>query len=312
MEYFNFKFTVQTVEDAILTRAACDAIIQTATRERFAKASAPFGTGNQERDNSIHTTDPQRADDSEETVIENATAPEPGLTFAGLPVVKMTVLEPDMVAAPEQEDATDGDDESSEYSKAQIKEAAAHDPELAALASKKGKKTAETKLRIQELTARYYVTTHGRTFTEAPAQPEEPREERAIAPNPLSGLSAAQLNDMLNRGCVVEQAVAVETASKPTGLAALDPDLASISASHVTQQPQAEPEPAKAAEISAVTLANLSQKELADKIVDLADNGHGYGWFTNVIRLGGGKVGNMPVDFMRKVVENPDAYYPQN
>ena len=184
------------------------------------------------------------------------------------------------------------------FSKEQIKAAAAQNPELAAIVAKKGRKSVAETTRIMELTAQ--------VLGDQP-EPVGAALNGSTAEELRAALAATTTQVSAEPGVVVCELPATTTTGieqPKSGLAALDPDVASIAAA--ASKPQAEPEPEPAKD----DISSLSDSDLYERIQNYA-NGAGLFWFKNVVDQGGGNINKMPRDHMIKVLGNPEAFYPE-
>lgn len=195
----------------------------------------------------------------------------------------------------------------SPYTKEQIKNAAGVNPELAALISKRGRKSAEESARIVALTR---ATIDGSAFGEKPV----PTTTAAPVGAALQGATAEELNAALKADTTVVEsqpgvevrtvpAAATAAASQPNGALDFLNKKGAMSAASAGQS-VAQPAPAQP--------AAESPADLFKRIQAYADDGAGLFWFRNVVSMGGGDIQNLTPEFMQGVLANPEAYYPSH
>ena len=266
-----FTFHVESLADAVYAKAALEGILSVGVRsQNGTKVEATTGT-------ILNTgaltagTDPDFKPG--EPMPHGPAAEEPEPMF-------------DLKANPEahthQPQAADLD--TPDFSKDQIKAAAAHCPELATLVAKKGRRSAADQAKIKELTALHLEEKIGEELKGSTAE----ELQAALAGQPAGGAE-----------------VQVPNATPASGLAALNPELAALAAAHTAASPQT-----TGTQDSGESLVNLPDSELYKRISDFAETA-GLPWFRNVAALGGGNLNALPRDFMLKVLADPDAYYPR-
>ena len=275
----NFHFQVESLADAVYAKAALDGILSVGVRSQNgtkveATAGTILNTGALTSAGVVTGSDPDY---------------KPGDPFPKGPVAEEPKAMYDLREEPDAHTHHQVDD-SPDFTKEQIKAAAAHCPELAALVGKRGKKSEVEKAKIKELTALHL--------------PNAPAEEERVG-EALAGATAEELQEALTTGVhenTTTEPVA-EAETKPTGLAALDPDLAAIASQRQPAATEAAPQQASG------DLSALSDAELYQRIQDYGESDEGgFSWFRNVVAQGGGNINKLPREHMLKVLENPAAF----
>lgn len=174
------------------------------------------------------------------------------------------------------------------FTKEQIKAAAKFHPDLAALVSKRGKKTAEEKARIIALTAEVLNEN----------QVDEQSEEAEPAEEPVGkvfeGASAEQLN------AILEATTTPVTTTENVEVRTLPNFLTEANGGGQTEKVD-EPQVTN-------SLESMPDEALHKMIVDYMQSDGGFFWFRNVVSLGGGDMNKLPREHMLKVLSDPAAF----
>lgn len=205
------------------------------------------------------------------------------------------------------------------YSKEQIKAAAGVNPELLALISKRGRKSAEQQQQIYDLTR---ATLDGSAFP--PFVVTAPKAAPPVGAA-LAGMTAQELNAALKAPTSTDTAVTdtstvthasaqveVRKISNPN----VDLDFlnkpATASAPPAAAAPAAAPEPPAAQEAPVTAdVTSLSDADLRAQITKLAEDNYGLPWFLSVVTKGGGNMNDLNRDFMLQVLSTPDSFQPE-
>lgn len=224
--------------------------------------------------------------------------------------------------------ADDSPDAPGEYTKDQIKQAATSNPELAALVSKKGKKSATEKARMQELTRHVLGAKTCAEAATAPAK-EQPPVGQALA-----GMTAEQLNQAIKsvgttvagEGDTQVQVlgdaktaahVAQEALLGKTHTARLAAPVSTNTAVDLdflgpkTEAPVAMPTPplnTPAPADAGDGLESLSRDDLVKKVQAHGFGELGFAWLRNVVEAGGGSFDKLKADYMVHALRNPGQF----
>jgi hypothetical protein len=205
--------------------------------------------------------------------------------------------------------------------KEQIKAAAALSPELAALVSKRGRKSAAEQFKIDALTRLALGLDPTRGVRPKPIDEFEAGIVESIG-KALEGATAEELAAALAQTTTVtetapgvevrtlvatgnpavEVAEVISNGSAGSTGATVDPDFDFLAKNEeLTTQAEAEP----------IDLDRIGKDDLMDLINAYAGDGAGILWYRCVVEKGGGKTAKLTPDYLRGVLRNPEAYYPE-
>lgn len=293
------KFRIESLQDAVLASAAVQAVQSVFARTSMATGTVTVGAeelspalfGTQFSDGFTHNDEPNT-----------------GNQQSDIPQTGLAQVDP----APAKEDKINSEPEydKTPYTKEQLKAAAAHNEELAALVSKRGKKTPAHWARLNQLAAEVIgdAAKQQSVGTALKGQTAE-QLQAALTANTVptnSPADAGKQPTLETSTQVVHQEPGLEVRAQPGEQA---DSFAAALAERFKNDPKTEPS-ASAQQEQVDPLEGLSREELYQRIRKYAEDGAGLFWMRNVVDAGGGDASKMSAAHMLTALRNPTRYFP--
>lgn len=296
------KFRIESLQDAVLASAAVQAVQSVFARTSMATGTLAVGAeelspalfGTQFSEGFTHNDEPNTGNQQKSEPIN----PAP------------TKAEIEAAAAKEDKINSEPEYDKTPYTKEQLKAAAAHNEELAALVSKRGKKTPAHWARLNQLAAEVIgdAAKQQSVGTALKGQTAE-QLQAALTANTVptnSPADAGKQPTLETSTQVVHQEPGLEVRAQPGEQA---DSFAAALAERFKNDPKTEPS-ASAQQEQADPLEGLSREELYQRIRKYAEDGAGLFWMRNVVDAGGGDASKMSAAHMITALRNPTRYFP--
>lgn len=299
------KFRIESLQDAVLASAAVQAV-----QSVFARTSMATGTlavGAEELSPALFGTqfvDKLDGDQSYKVTVEETTALDNAVAATDQVITHLKD------AAKEDKINSEPEYDRTPYTKEQLKAAAAHNEELAALVSKRGKKTPAHWARLNQLAAEVIGDAAKQQPVGTALKGQTAQQlQAALTANtvPANSPEDAGKQPILETNTqVVHQEPGLEVRAQP------GPEADSFQAAlaeRFKNDPKTEPS-ASAQQEQADPLEGMSREELYQRIRKYAEDGAGLFWMRNVVDAGGGDASKMSAAHMITALRNPTRYFP--